>query len=113
MDKSLNYREIIKSILSRYLEIDRQSPEEGIEYYLSCDDTNGHYIWGSIGWSKGRRARYVHAHLRIKNEKIWIETDLTEHGLANDLLENGVAKEDIVLAFQEPSMRRFNEFAVA
>jgi hypothetical protein len=113
MDKSLKYKEIIKKILSRYVELDRQNPEDGVENYLSCDDENGHYIWGSVGWSKGKRNRYVHAHLRLKNEKIWIETDLTEAGIATDLLREGVPKEDIVLAFHEPSMRQYTEFAAA
>ncbi len=112
MDKSLKYRRIIKKILNRYVELDRQNAEEGVEYYLSSDAANGHYIWGSIGWSKGKRTRYVHAHLRIKNEKIWIETDLTEQGIATDLLNESVPKEDIVLAFHEPSMRQYTEFAI-
>ena len=113
MDKSLKYKEIIKKILNRYVEIDRQQAEEGVEYYLVSDDDQGHYIWGSIGWSKGKRKRYMTAHLRVKEDKIWIETDFTEEGIATDLLNAGVPKEDIVLAFHEPSMRKYTEFAPA
>ena len=36
---------------------------------------------------------------------------MTEEGIATDLLEAGVPKEDIVLAFQPPDVRRFTEFA--
>jgi hypothetical protein len=113
MDKTLKYKKLVKEILNRYVEIDRQQPQEGIDYFLVSDDAQGHYLWTSLGWSKGKRTRYVHAHLRIKDEKIWIETDLTEQGIATDLLNKGVPKEDIVLAFQEPSMRKYNEFAIA
>ncbi len=113
MDKTLKYKELVKNILSRYVEIDRQQPQEGVDYFLVADDVQGHYLWTSLGWSKGKRTRYVHAHLRIYNEKIYIETDLTEAGIATDLIEAGVPKSDIVLAFQEPSIRQYTEFAVA
>ena len=113
MDKTLKYKELVRNILTRYVEIDRQQPEEGIEYSLVADDVQGHYLWTSLGWSKSERTRYVHAYLRVKDSKIYIEEDWTEQGIATDLLEAGVPKLDIVLAFHEPSMRQYTEFAVA
>jgi hypothetical protein len=113
MDKTLKYKELVKNILNRYVEIDRQQPQKGVDYFLVADDVQGHYLWTSLGWSDGKRSRYVHAHLRIHNEKIYIETDLTEEGIATDLLNEGVPKSDIVLAFHEPSVRQYTEFAIA
>jgi XisI protein len=52
-------------------------------------------------------------HLRIKNSKVWIERDGMEEGIATDLLEAGIPKEDIVLAFYRPERRAITEFAVA
>ena len=52
MDKTLKYKELVRNILTRYVEIDRQQPEEGIEYSLVADDVQGHYLWTSLGWSK-------------------------------------------------------------
>ncbi|NEO28302.1 MAG: XisI protein, partial [Kamptonema sp. SIO4C4] len=49
----------------------------------------------------------------IKNEKIYIEEDLTEEGIATELLRENVPKEDIVLAFHDPESRKFTEFAIA
>ena len=112
MDKALKYKEVVKKVLSQYVELDRQQPEEGIEYLLISDDAQGHYLWTSLGWSKGKRTRHIVAHLRVKNEKIWIENDFTESGIANDLLNEGIPKSDIVLAFHEPSMRQYTDFAV-
>ncbi len=111
MDKELKYKKLVKEILTRYVEIDREQPREGVDYFLVADEIQGHYLWTSLGWSGGKRTRYVHAHLRLKDEKIWIETDLTEQGIATDLLAAGVPKEDIVLAFHEPSMRQYSEFS--
>jgi hypothetical protein len=50
---------------------------------------------------------------RIHNGKIWIEEDNTEEGLASLLVEAGVPKEDIVLAFHPPELRDLTEYAVA
>lgn len=112
MDKSLKYKEIVKKVLNYYVELDRRQPRTGIEYFLSSDDVNGHYIWGSLGWENGSRNRYITAHLRVKDKKIWIEVDLTENGIATDLINEGVPTNDIVLAFHEPSMRQYTEFAI-
>jgi XisI protein len=112
MDKTLNYKGLVKNILNRYVEIDRQQPQEGIEYFLITDNVQGHYLWTSLGWSNGKRTRYVHAYLRVKEGKIYIEEDWTEQGIATDLLNEGVPSTDIVLAFHEPSMRQYTEFAV-
>ncbi|MEM7032901.1 MAG: element excision factor XisI family protein, partial [Chloroflexota bacterium] len=54
----------------------------------------------------------VSLHLRIKQDKIWIERDNTDVGIAESLLEAGVAKEDIVLGFYRPERRKITEFAV-
>ena len=47
----------------------------------------------------------------ICDDKIWVEEDLTEEGVANELVREGIAKSDIVLAFQDPQVRQFTEFA--
>jgi hypothetical protein len=52
------------------------------------------------------------AHLIIQDKKIWILTDNTEEGIATELLEEGIAKSQIVLAFYPPSVREMGEFAV-
>jgi XisI protein len=113
MDKTLEYKQLVKQTINRYVEIDRRQPKAGVDYFLVADDVQGHYLWTSLGWADGKRTRYVHAHLRIHNEKIYVETDLTEEGLTADLLDAGVPKSDIVLAFQEPSVRQYTEFAIA
>lgn len=48
----------------------------------------------------------------LKGDKIWIQRDGTEIGIANQLLDAGVAKQDIVLGFQAPYKRQFTEFAI-
>jgi XisI protein len=52
-------------------------------------------------------------YVRIRDRKFWIEEDWTEEGIANDLVQAGVPREDIVLAFHEPKMRQHTGFATA
>lgn len=39
--------------------------------------------------------------------------DGTEDGIAPELIQSGIPKEDIVLGFHEPSIRQYTGFAVA
>ena len=66
-----------------------------------------------MGWQGNRKYRNIQVHIRIKNQKIYIEDDWTEEGTANELLREDVAKSDIVLAFHDPETRKLTESAVA
>ena len=66
-----------------------------------------------MGWDGKKKMRNIHVHVRIKNEKIYIEENWTEEGIANELLLKGLSKEEIVLAFHDPDTRKFMEFAIA
>jgi len=47
------------------------------------------------------------------NDKIWIQQDGTEVGIANQLVDLGVPKQDIVLGFDPPNLRKYTDFAVS
>ena len=113
MGKVENYKQIIKKVLNHYVELDRKTPEPNMEYFLIADDSNGQYLWKTVGWENDEHIDLTTVYIRIKNDKIYIEEDWTEEGIATDLLREGVPKEDIVLAFHEPSMRKYTEFAPA
>lgn len=65
-----------------------------------------------MGWRNQRRIYGPVLHLDIMDNKIWIQQDGTEVGIANELVELGVPKQDIVLGFDPPIMRHLSEFAV-
>lgn len=50
-------------------------------------------------------------HLDIRENKIWIQYDGTEDGIANRLVEYGVPHEDSVLAFYPAYKRPYTSFA--
>lgn len=51
--------------------------------------------------------------MRIVNGKIWVEEDRTMYGFVDELLDAGISRDDIVLAFQPPQIRPHTQFAVA
>ncbi|NES01088.1 MAG: XisI protein [Symploca sp. SIO1B1] len=113
MDTRLNYyRDIIKKILQEQAQY-RASLPDSYDSQVLLDDERGRYLVLDIGWNDDQ---YLHAtpiHLDIIGDKIWIQYDDTEEGIATDLLEAGVPKEDIVLGFRHPKIREYTGFAVA
>ncbi len=113
MDKLTEYPKLIKGILSEYTELSNRHHNSDIETFLIVDELKAHYIWMNLGWQGGERVAGMTVYVRIVDGKFWIEEDWTEDGIANDLVDAGVSKEDIVLAFHEPKMRQYTDFAVA
>ena len=110
MDKLVKYTKIIKKILT---EDAQHKPANGeIDPFLIFDDENQSYQLMYIGWDGVRRVHNSIIHIRLRNNKIWIEEDGTEEGVATPLLAAGVPKEDIVLAFYSEQKRPYTGFAV-
>jgi len=113
MDKLTDYPKLIKRILTEYVELRNRRPNPGIETFLIIDEEKANYIWMSLGWQNGERVTDMTVYVRVRDGKFGIEEDWTEDGIAIDLVHAGVPKEDIVLAFHEPKMRQYTEFAIA
>ncbi|MGD2179715.1 XisI protein [Lusitaniella coriacea] len=110
MDTQLNYRDIIKRILQNHADY-RIALTDGYDSYVLFDDERGQYLVLDTGWND---TQYLHAtpiHLSLIGNKIWIQYDDTEEGIATDLMEVGVPKEDIVLGFRHPKIRQHTGFA--
>ena len=112
MDKLEKYRNYIKKILTEYHEWVLGSANLDRESCLVFDEIHDQYFWLFMGWEGKKKIRNIQVHIPIKNEKIYIEEDWTEEGIANELLKENVLKEDIVLAFYDPETRNLTEFAV-
>ncbi|AFZ58105.1 XisI protein [Anabaena cylindrica FACHB-243] len=113
MDKLTEYSQLIKRILTEYVELCQRHPQKDIETFLIVDEEKRNYIWMNLGWQNGERITGMTVYVRLRDGKFWIEEDWTENGIATDLVEAGVPKEDIVLAFHEPKIRQYTDFAVA
>jgi hypothetical protein len=110
MDKLVTYRAYIHQLLDEDQQITASYGD--IQREVVIDASHDHYQLLSIGWHKQQRIHSCIWHVDIHDGKIWIQHDGTEAGIANRLVERGVPKSDIVLAFQSPFKRQFSEFAV-
>jgi hypothetical protein len=109
MDKLTHYRIVIQKVLEDYHRLSLDNPE--IESALVVDSVHDQYLLLKMGWHQDQRIKRTVIHMRLKNQKIWVEEDWTEDGVATELLQAGVPREDIVLAFHPPHLRQYTEFA--
>jgi hypothetical protein len=106
----LNYPEIVQNILEGHA---KNSSNRQTEVQLLFDPERDRYQLMNIGWQGLTRVFGCIIYVEIKEGKIWIERDGTEIGVANELVEAGIPKQDIVLAFKAPYKRKFTDFAAS
>ncbi len=107
------YRQYIQQLLTERVERTKNNLYPSpVEKQLIFDTERDHYQLVNVGWNQNEDPNYgCVLHLDIKDGKIWIQHDGTEEGIANALVALGVPKQDIVLAFHAPSMRKYTDFA--
>ncbi len=110
MDKLELYREKAKNILDEYAQ--HKYSNGNIDIETIYDLERDHYQIISIGWNQQTRVYNPIMHLDIKNEKIWIQENITEVDIATELIDMGVPKSDIIIGFHTPKMRHLTGFGV-
>ena len=104
------YREAIEAVIRDYASV---KPAFGdIDMEAVTDRTHDHYEVMMMGWDNHERVHTSLIHIDIINNKVWIQHDATDVGVADELVERGIPKEDIVLAFHPPYKRPYTGFAV-
>jgi hypothetical protein len=104
MDKINEYRTKVRQLLTKYLNYKPSYGDVEVEH--------DHYQIISVGWNNQKRIYGPIMHLDIKNNKIWIQQNTTEADIALELMEMGIDKQDIVIGFYTPKMRKLSGFAV-
>ncbi|NEQ99714.1 MAG: XisI protein [Cyanothece sp. SIO2G6] len=112
MDTLEHHRQIIRSVIDEYHQLNLNAPDPAIESVCVFDDIRDNYLLLLMGWQGSERIKSVMIHVRLHNNKFWIEEDWTEDGVATDLLQAGIEHNKIVLAFHPPQLRQHTEFAV-
>jgi hypothetical protein len=111
MDQLDKYRQIIRTVLKPYADISYANVD--VKNRSAFDTETDQYIILSEGWESSQQLHGVLIHVEIMDSKVWIQMDGTEDGIASELIQSGIPKEDIVLGFHEPSIRPYTGFAVA
>jgi hypothetical protein len=105
--KLKKYRQILQQVTEMHAKMPAE-PDD-VESFAVCDPVNGQYLLLDVGWEGEERAHYVVFHLRLKDGKVLIEQDGIEYGIAQDLIEAGIPKEDIVIAFGDRAPQPLSE----
>ncbi len=108
--ETITYKQLIQDIIKKYA--NKHPQDDEIETQIICDTINNHYLLLYVGWQGEKQIYGCPIHVDIKDNKFWIQRDLTEEGVASQLLELGVSKENIVLGFRSPFNRKFTDFAI-
>jgi len=105
------YRQIIEDVLTKYASVPYAYGD--ISTKTVFDRINDHYMLVNVGWHGERRVHGSLVHIDLIDDKVWIQRDGTEDGIANDLVEAGIPKDRIVLGFRAPELRKYTGFAAA
>ena len=113
MDRITFLQEKIKAVIAEYLKNLRQSDNQNIDFQPIIDEKCKHFQLIAMGWEGRQRVFNLLFHLDIIGEKIWIQADKMEDSVAEVLVEKGVPKKEIVLAYFPDYHRAHTEYAVA
>lgn len=100
MANTKKYQQIILQLLEEYAAI--KSPFwPDVENQIVADTTRNHYQLVRIGWDEKKNfVHYTVFHFDLNDGKIWIQANNTDRKIADELVEMGVERSDIVLGFR-------------
>ncbi|MCU0447642.1 MAG: XisI protein [Microscillaceae bacterium] len=112
MDKISKHKKTVSQFIQELAQYgDYAQPEW--ETQIIMDDERGHYLLYTNGWHQGKRSYGCFLHLEVKTDgKIYLHHNGTTLAIADELVDKGIAKNEIVLAFQSPTKRVYSGFAV-
>jgi XisI protein len=111
MDSLEPLRDVVEKVLKDYA--DFLGNDAQVEIELVFDRESDRYLLVETGWQNGYRIYGTFLHIDIINNKLWIQHDGSEEGVALELLAAGIPKEQIVLAFKPLEERKHTEFAIS
>jgi hypothetical protein len=112
MERIAQYRKTIRQLLTNRVSSERDNLHPEIESQLIFDTEHDRYQLLDIGWEDLKRVYNCFIHIDIKDGKIWIQRNMTEADLAQELVEMGVPKEDIVLGLHPAYKRPYTGYGV-
>lgn len=111
MERIEHYRQCIRKLLTEHATLEESNSD--IECQLIFDTEHDHYQLLDVGWEGLKRVYNCFLHFDIKDGKIWIQRNMTDVDIAQELVEMGVPKEDIVLGLHPPYKRPYTGYGVA
>lgn len=108
--KIKSYQQIILKILQDEARDFALQPE--LHDHIIADTQRNHFQLLRIGWIEDDRILQILIHFDISPDgKIWIQENLTDLAVDDELQKRGIPASDIVLGMHPPSYRQFTTFA--
>lgn len=111
MDIVEQWGEILEQILQYHANLPYCYGE--VSTYVVVSRDRLHYLLMHEGWEDQRRVHGCLVHVEIREDKLWIHYDGIEDSITAELVEAGIPKDRIVLAFHPPFVRQHTEYAIA
>jgi XisI protein len=112
MDSLSNqYQSAVIQVLQDYAKFLGQ--DEQVQLAVVSDREHDRYLLVEMGWQGEERIYGTLIHIDIVDGKLWIQQDGTESGVAEDLVNAGVPKPQIVLGFKSAQRRKITDYAIA
>ena len=112
LTKKQHYRPMIEAVRQALVEA-FYVENDPVQTQVIRDHEQGHYLLFSNGWKGVKRVYGCFLHIDLAEDgKVWLQHDGTDLVVGQMLLDQGVAKSDLVLTFHHPSMRKDTGMAV-
>ena len=112
MDKLKNYRQFLHKTVKRHAQFQPANGE--IKTHAVCDRETDDYMVVDSGWNeKGCRIYDVVLHFRLQNGIVHVERDNTDAEVVRELLDAGIEKDDIILAYNTLPYQKLNDLITA
>jgi hypothetical protein len=106
---ALNPEKIIQEVLEN---LAQHKPAYGqLDYQVVFDHERKLFQVLVIGWLNDRYHCQIIVHLEVRKNLVWLQQDLTDANIAEQLIESGIPREQIVLGFQPEYKRGMYGFA--
>ncbi len=113
MERLAFYQSKIQEVLNEYLADLRQPANKDIDFVPISDKEKNHFQIIAMGWENDDRIFNLLFHLDVIGDKIWVQEDKMENSIAERLVEKGISKKEIVLAYFPDYHRAYTEYAVS
>ncbi len=104
MDALELYRQHIERVMREYAQVPYSHGDIQIETVF--DRESDRYLLMLVGRDGIHRVHGCLVHVDIVDNKIAIQRDGTEYGIARELIDAGVPRDEIILAFRSPELRQ-------
>lgn len=104
-------REVIEKVLSDYAAV--PYAHGNMVTQTVFDRASDHYLLMVVGRDGRRRMHACLVHIDLIDDKIWVQLDGTERGMAPALVRGGIAPERIILAFSSEGPYSYSDVLAA